>query len=145
MPKYLPSTEKIDVNPHGSYVRIFFKNNTEVSGELIAIDTSNIVVLTSHSKICVTVPVSAVKRFSLRYAKPKNHSWTIFAFTSFTVAHGYFLIYTAPLNFIVTSAVTLSGAQAYRYNHRNMTYDKMRMFARFPQGIPENIDMESIK
>lgn len=144
-PRYLPSSDKIDVNEYGSYISITRKKTSNIDGELIAIDSNKIIVLTENTKKCVTVPVNEVERFSLRYAKPKNYEWTIPVYTLSTITHGYYIILTAPVNLIVTISVTVAGKNAFKYSDKNMTYDKLKMFARFPQGIPTNIGIESIK
>lgn len=144
-PRYLPSSEQIDVNEYGSYIKITHKTASNIDGELIAIDSNEIVVLSEETKKCVTVPVTEVKHFTLRYAKPKHYGWTIPVFTLATIGHGYFLIFTAPVNLIVTISVTASGEKAFTYSDKDMTYDKLKMFARFPQGTPPNIDLASIK
>ena len=143
--KYLPSSDKIDVNEYGSYIKLSNKAASNIVGELIAIDTNKIIVLSEETKTCMTVPVNEVKKFKLRYAKPKHYGWTIPVYTLATIGHGWFLILTAPVNLIVTISVTASGENAFTYNDKDMTYDKLKMFARFPQGIPPNIDLASIK
>ena len=143
--RYLPSMDKIDVNQYGSYIKINRKTTANIDGELIAIDNNKIVILTKTTKICVTVPLNDVNHFNLRYAKPKHYGWTIPVFTLATIAHGFGFILTAPLNLIVTISVTATGRLAFKYNDKNMTYDKLKMFARFPQGIPPDIDLASIK
>ena len=144
-PRYLPSSDKIDVNEYGSYIKIVHKTASNIDGELIAIDSNKIIVLAEDTKKCMTVPISEVKRFSLRYAQPKHYGWTIPVFTLATIAHGWFLILTAPVNLIVTISVTAGGENAFKYSDKNMTYDKLKMFARFPQGIPTNIDIANVK
>ena len=144
-PKYLPSSDKIDINEFGSYIELVRNTAPNIRGELIAIDTSKIVVLTEDANKCVVVPVSEVKRFSLRYAKPKHYGWTIPVFTLFTATHGVGLLVTAPINLIVTISVTTSGENAFKYSDKNISYNELMMFARFPQGIPPNIDLANIK
>ncbi|MEO6902695.1 MAG: hypothetical protein ABI315_06025 [Bacteroidia bacterium] len=152
-PKYLPSSDKIDVNQNGSYIKVNFYRaaniprslQTYYGGELIAIDSNKMVILSASTHKCATIQIKDVKRFNLRYAKPKHYGWTIPLYTLATIAHGFLLIYTAPINLIVTTAVTISGENAFQYNKRNMTYEKLKMFARFPQGIPPNIDLANIK
>ncbi|MFM7759089.1 MAG: hypothetical protein ACKO6J_09160 [Crocinitomicaceae bacterium] len=156
-PRYLPSSDKIDVNEYGSYIKIIHKtayniddeliaiDSNKIDGELIAIDSNKIVVLTEQSKKCLTIPISEIKHFKLRYAKQKHYEWTIPVFTLATIAHGSFLKFTAPANLIVTISVTASGENAFKYSDKDMSYEKLRMFARFPQGIPSNIDLASIK
>ena len=144
-PRYLPSSDKIDINQNGSCINIIPKTTANIDGELIAIDSNKIVVLSEATNKCMTVQINDVKRFTLRYAEPKHYGWTIPVYTLATIGHGALLILTAPINFIVTILVTASGENAFQYSDKNMTYDKLKMFARFPQGIPPNIDLASIK
>ncbi len=144
-PKYLPTSDKIDGNEYGSYIQITAPNFRSINGELIAIDTKEIVVLTEKEQKCVTVPLNEVHRFSLHYAKGKNYGWTIPVGMLVSCAHGAYAIFTLPINLIVTISVTSSGANDFKFNERTMTYDKLRMYARFPQGIPATIDISSIK
>ena len=150
-PAYLPSSDMIDVNQNGSYIMVIRKSasNTEasefVNGELIAIDSNNLIVLSEKTTECIIVPMNDVNRFELQYAKSKHYGWTIPVFTFASFAHGLFGIFTIPINLIVTILVTASGENAFIYKGKNMTYDQLKMFARFPQGIPSNVDLESIK
>jgi hypothetical protein len=144
-PRYLPSSDKIDVNQNGSYIKVVPKTTANIDGELIAIDSSNIVILSETTNKCMTVPLNDVKRFILRYAKPKHYGWTIPLGIVLPFIHGYYSVFTIPINNIVTISVTASGKNAFKYSEKNMTYDKLKMFARFPQGIPPNIDLASIK
>ena len=150
-PAYLPSSDRIDVNQSGSYIKVSRKSNENieasafVKGELIAIDSNNMVVLSAKTNSCIAVPMNDVKRFELKYARGKHYGWTIPVFSLASIAHGLFGIFTIPVNLIVTTAVTLSGENAFIYKGKNITYDQLKMFARFPQGIPSNIDLESIK
>jgi hypothetical protein len=148
-PKYLPSVEEIDINQYGSHIRIY--NNTDgiVRGELVAIDTSKIVVLTEPDKVniskCVIVPVNEVNRFKLQFARQKHYGWTIPLYGLATISHGYFSIFTAPANLLVTISVTGSGENSFTYSDKNMTFKQLKMFARFPQGIPPGVDIADIK
>ena len=142
-PSYLPSSDQIDVNEYGSHIR-FRTAYSDIEGELIAIDSTEITVLLAEKRTCVTFPLNEVKLFKLTYAQPKQYGWKIPVYTLATIAHGWWLTLTAPLNLIVTISVTASGDNAFTYSDKNMTYDKLRMFARFPQGIPPHIELESI-
>jgi hypothetical protein len=144
-PRYLPSSDKIDVNEYGSYIKIIRQSTANIDGELIAIDSNKIVVLSESENKCLTVPITDVKQFKLLYAKPKHYGWSIPVYTLATIGHGLFLIFTAPISLIVTISVTARGESAFKYSDKNMTYEKLKMFARFPQGIPTSIDIASIK
>ena len=146
-PAYLPKYNNIDVNWYGSFINIHQKNGSSVQGELLAINDLQLIVLTEHKKIkkSVVVPVNQINNFQLRYAQPRHYGWTIPLFTGFTVLHGVFLVFTAPLNLVGTIIVTVSGEDAFMYNEKQLSYTELKMFARFPQGIPPNVDVENIK
>jgi len=148
-PKFLPSADTIDINHYGSHISVNYITGDKINGELIAINTEEMVVLTGsdekNNKRCVSFPLTEIKSFRLAYASPKHYGWTIPTFTLFTIAHGWFLVLTAPINLITTIAVTTSGENAFVYSNKNMTYDKMKMFARFPQGLPPGIDLANIQ
>jgi hypothetical protein len=94
---------------------------------------------------CVTVYIDEVKRFVLRYAKPKHYEWTIPLGIINPFIHGYYALITLPMHLIVTITESTLGENAFKYSDKNMTYGKLRMFARYPQGIPPEIDLTSIK
>jgi hypothetical protein len=137
------------VNEYGSYIAIRSRKGGLVAGELIAIDSTHIVVLPDPKRKipqpCVSFPVNNVRQFTVQYAKNKNYSLTIPLYTLATLGHGFFSILTAPVNVIVTGAVTASAKNEFRYRKKQITFKELPMFARFPQGIPPNIDIASIK
>jgi hypothetical protein len=143
-PYYLPSVEKLDVNQYGSWIEMKSNNGVYYHGELIAIDSVDIFILTDQ-KMLIVQPIKTMKNFKLRYAKPKHYGWTIPVFTLSTISHGIWLGYTAPVNLLVTIAVTVSGENAYTYNNQDMTFEKLKMFARFPGGIPLNVNLDDLQ
>ncbi len=147
MPGYLPEAEQIGENQYGSYITVNRINDSVVKGELIAIDSTRLIVLvnTDSIKRAETLQTKEISSFTLRYAKPKKYGWTIPVYTLATLFHGFFLALSAPVNLIVTISVTSSGIQAFQYSEKEMTYEKLKMFARFPQGIPPEIDITSLK
>lgn len=144
-PAYLPSSDKIDVNEHGSYIELYQKNKIMLDGELIALDSNQIVILTGLDKNCAIVPMSEVKKFRLEYAKPKHYGWIIPLGIFLPLIHGYYSVLTLPAHLLVTIAVTVSGENAFTYSSKTMTFDELKMFARFPQGIPPGIELAGIK
>ena len=144
-PGYLPTSSGIDVNVYGSYIKIIQKSAPKIKGELIAIDSNRIVVLVEETKECMVISLNDVNHFKLRYAKPKHYGWTIPVFIVYPLIHGAYSIASIPIHLIVTISVTVSGESAFVYSDKNMTFEKLKMFARFPQGIPPNVDLASIK
>jgi hypothetical protein len=145
LPKYLPSADQLGVNEHGSYISLSMQDGPGLQGELIAIDTDSIVVLEKSTQSCVVMPVSGIKRYSLYYAQPKNYAWTIPLYSLVTISHGWFMIISFPVNLISTSIIYREGKNAYRYRANEISYESLKMFARFPAGLPPGIDLASIR
>lgn len=142
---YLSKPDKIDVHEHGSYILVINRTLPNLDGELIAIDSMEIIILDPVEGKCVSTPVSDIKRFSIRYAIPKHFGWTIPMGLLLSFINGAFSIFTLPLHLVVTTIVTVSGNNAYQYTNQELTYEQLKMFARFPQGIPPEIDLAGIK
>lgn len=150
-PGYLPSSDAIDINRYGSQIKIIPMSGPVIQGELIAVDNNNLIILTDSvmnkktGKIMNITPRVNVKHFKLQYAKSKNYWWSVPLLTAATASHGLYFIFSAPVNLLVTGLVTATGISDFQYNEKKITYDDLNMFARFPQGIPENVNVASIK
>jgi hypothetical protein len=147
---YLPNYENIDTNQYGSMITVYqFTTSEKIKGELIHIDSNNLVVLTENkhlNKECKVILLSDIYKFKLRYAKPPtNYGWTIPGFILLPFIHGVYSSFTMPLHLIVTISVTASGQNAFKYSNKDITFDQLKMFARFPQGLPKEISLEDIK
>lgn len=118
-------------------------------GELIAVDSVKIIVLTDsvlyHVKFAEVIKLSEINHYTLRYAKPKHYGPLIPLYWLGSVFHGYYFVLTAPINILTTSIVTSTGEKAFTYNEKDLNFKKLKMFARFPQGLPPNIDINQIR
>ena len=149
-PSYIPKSEELDVNPYGSFIIVYQKTNPTIKGELLAIDDEKLVVLvdrTSEEKnsYAVELPLKNIDSFTLTYAQPVNYSWSIFTHTLLCLTHGFYSLISFPINLIVTVSLSAGGALSYKYSEKEMTFEKLKMFARFPQGFPPAIKLEDIK
>ncbi len=140
-PGYIPEVEDIDVNQYGGYLEITNAQGQTAEGELIAIDDEHVTILVdpgTPEETLRTMAIAQMYRYRLRYAQSVGYAWTIPLFSLFTITHGWFLVLTFPANFITTIAVTVGGETAYRYTEKDISLRDLNMFARFPQGMPEN-------
>ncbi len=146
-PKYVPKLEEVPFSAHGSHIEVQQVSGTLIEGELIAVEVSALLLLTGEdsAKQLQELPISNIAKFKLTYAQPQSYAWTIPVYTLSTASHGLFAIFTAPANIMVTSLVTARGANAFTYNEKVISYEELRKFARFPQGIPPKIDPASIR
>ncbi len=152
VPAYLPSSKDIDINNHGSYIKMVDRTNSKMKGELIAIDSSGMYILTTDtnptnldSMRCYKMPIDNIKSFKIRYASPRFYGWTIPVFLLAVIGHGYYAVLTLPANLVVPIAVSVSSENSFQYKGDIFYYEYFKMFARFPQGIPPNIDIKNIK
>lgn len=144
-PNYVPSSENIDIAKYGSHIEIKKTNNLNIEGEFIAVDDYNFIVYDIRINACVITPMSQMRKFKISYAQPKNYSWTTGVYSLATLSHGFFLIATLPINIAVTSIVTVGGKNAFTYTNEDLTYEELKMFTRFPQGLPPNVDLSKIQ
>lgn len=144
-PSYLPHYSRIDINQFGGYISINRKTGSDLNGELIAINSTSIVVKIEGRFKCETISVNDIKDWNLRYAKPVNYGLSIPAGIILPFIHGRFMLYTMPAHFLISTGVTVAGAKDFIYNKENMTLEQLKMFARFPQGIPKHININTIQ
>lgn len=143
--KGLPSSDKLDVHQYGSYILLTYKPDRMVEGELIAVDSTQIVVLSESSQKCVAVSSKDVKRYTVYYADHKRYGWTFPLFLTYPVIHGMLSAISIPIHLIITSSVIASSDKAFTYTENTLKYDELKMFARFPQNIPPNVELVNIK
>lgn len=144
-PEYLRTPTEVDQGTNGSFIKVYGKSDRVLKGELIAIDDYHVYILDQKTNVCTKLNLEYARRFKIYYAKTSNYAWTVPVFTLSSLWGGFFAVLTLPLNLAVTSFITAGGKRAYRYTDNNLILDDLRMFARFPQGIPPGIDLIDIK
>lgn len=73
--------------------------------------------------------------------------WT-FGGTISTISNGYYLIFTAPFWLLTGIPATVGESSRDRYDEENPDssfWISIQKFARFPQGLPEDIVLKNLK
>lgn len=137
-PKNLPLPEQVDTYQYGSIVKVRTIENEIYKGELLTVDTIGLLILPADTtqKDARFIPHSNVKDYIVFYAKPKNYNWAIPIYSITTASHGWFLIFSLPINLIWTSVTSSNAVNAYRYKSKILPLNQLRMFSRYPQGLP---------
>lgn len=117
-----------------------------VSGEFIAADPDTLFVLAGRR--LVAAPLHRIASVIVDAYEPQTgdlEAWTAIGALS-TISHGYYLSLTLPLWILVGVSTTATENQApiTRFDDE-VTIDDLRIFTRFPQGLPPNIDRSSLK
>ncbi|HQW13083.1 MAG TPA: hypothetical protein PK076_06030 [Saprospiraceae bacterium] len=144
-PRILPTSGNIDVNEYGSYIKTKLVSKSKIEGELIAIDSTSMVILSKADGNCKIIPIANVHSFKLLYAKPKKYYWAYPVFLLLSATHQFIGAISLPVNFIATTLIIISANNAFTYTNKKIKYEELKMFARFPEGIPASIKIENIR
>lgn len=137
----------VGLDPYGSYIRIYGypQGYMLIEGELIAVDFFGIHVLEEKSGKVLRIERSSARHYELFPARSKSYAGFIPLSIALSVSHGGFALLTLPMNLITSISVAASGSTRFSYNEEELDYDKLYMFARFPQGLPKGVDLSGLK
>jgi hypothetical protein len=118
-----------------------------VAGELIAVDPDTVFVMSGEW--LVGLPKGQVRRATLFAYDPQwgqLAAWGVVGTLS-TISNGLGLILTAPLWIITSTSAASSRSRAPRVElaDRGDRWEKLRLYARFPQGMPPGLDRRSVR
>lgn len=118
-----------------------------VSGELLAVDRSDLWVLESTNEVRA-VPRREILEVTVEvYSQSTGGllAWSIIG-TASTISHGVFLLFSAPV-WLVTGLSATANAEATDdltvQSAREL--DQLTQFSRFPQGLPSSFRAELIR
>ena len=143
---WLPTAVEAQREAYGGWIKLDFNMGVlakTVQGELIASAPDTVYVLTSDS--LVVVPTASVFAGTLTAYDSQYGAlrlWTILGVVS-TLSHGFVLVLSAPVWGIVGVNATASASKAPRVESTDPSL--LRMYARFPQGLPSGVDARSLR
>ncbi|MDF1695318.1 MAG: hypothetical protein P1U56_05775 [Saprospiraceae bacterium] len=151
-PKYLSSPEDFKNQVKGLTLKVELEDSYRLKGEIIEVNSTGVVVLPQrlNNRTLTTIPKSALLGAKVLISTTSNDprgisSWAA-AVNLITLGHGVFAVITLPANLLVTVPVGNGAASAtYQMKYpEDVSYEQLHKFARFPQGIPEGIDLSKI-
>lgn len=142
---YLPVPGQLGLSTRGAHISVYRHKKPRLQGELIAVDSSQLFVLVYKTRACTPIPIQDINRFNLQFAENKRYQWTIPVFTLASFAHGFGVVVSGPVNLLVTTIVTASGESVFQVDNKDMTYEQIKMFARFPQGMPPRLRLADVQ
>lgn len=130
-------------DPHGAWINID-TGRGEIAGELLAVEPRALVVQSTVG--FQRVPLPTIRRWTLAWYQGDNSSVIAFNVvgTLSTLSHGYWLVFTAPLLWMIPGTV-MARAQSKQGQESNDRPDPvslaaLAMYARFPAGLPPGFD-----
>lgn len=144
---WLPSPDDTPQDPYGAWIEVRRGDRVRARGELIAVHDDSVFVLTQRGEL-VALDRSRINGARIAWFDAQWGGlavWTTVGTLS-TLSHGYFSGITLPLWLIVGPIAT--GAQSrvpIESVERESQWREMRMFARFPQGLPQGLDRSVLR
>jgi len=154
---WLPNTDQIQKEAYGGWLTLYVSDYSttqnygtpeEISGEFISSDSINVYLLAVDNLL--TINKSDIKEAILELDDKNSLEYGAWAGvgTLATISHGKFLIISAPLWLIV--GISAASGESFRDRYVEempaATYwEEVQKFARFPQGIPPNLDLNELK
>jgi hypothetical protein len=141
--RWLPSAEEAQRDVYGSWIEISYETGGDLyrdGGEFIAID-SQYLYYANESELQM-VPLSAISKAKIvvyRSESGQLAGWTVAGSIS-TVSHGFFLILSLPVWIISGSAFTAACSFEPVIDIEPGDWDRVRIYARYPTGLPEDFD-----
>jgi hypothetical protein len=145
---YLPTIDKIGESQYGAHIHIRSTEKKSFDGELIAVTNDCVYVLcTNEGRRLDSIARNRIIDFRLQFAQTKAGLYSAFIPLSavVTLAHGWWLLISMPVNVITTSIIAIDSNESNTINKKSILWSDLSMYARFPQGIPENIRKEDIQ
>ena len=147
-PGFLPNKVEAQRQAFGGWVDLMLVGEQEdgnVAGELIAATADSLWVMSGS--MVVAVPVTAVASGQL--AGYDSESGQVAGATALgaisTIANGAFLVFTAPMWLIGGGMAANSQGKVGLEDLPPMQWAELGKFARFPQGIPDSMDLGELR
>ena len=145
---WLPTADKAQQEAYGAWITVEYNTSSSeriAEGEFIAVSRNSVFVLTSEK--LVVIPQNQIKQGRLVTYDSKYGVlgiWTLLGVLS-TPSHGVGLIISAPVWIVLGSVITSGQSYEPIETIPVKSWDELRKFARFPQGIPKELDPKTLK
>ena len=144
---WLPTLSEVQSQAFGGWTSIEYQSAGETkssSGELLAMQEGRLFILNESG--VSEIFVSEVQRIQLEIFKEERIAglWAILGVLS-TASHGGWLLLTAPIWIISGIGFSSGESKTGLMEFQGPPSEEIKKFARFPQGLPKNIDLQSLK
>jgi hypothetical protein len=143
----VPRRKDIVTDAFGGWISASLKTTrNSIQGEFIAISLDSVFIMSDNKvQILPKADIDNARIILFNSESGAYSGWTFLSSLA-TISNGHFLVFTLPIN-LITGISTASG-EAKRINYYDypaLTWDELNKYARFPQGIPEQVDTKEIK
>jgi hypothetical protein len=144
---WLPKPADAQTGTFGGWIELSYDTLTgqRADGELIAVNADSVWLLNQNQALVIaTDAVMAGKLTAYAAEKGGMTTWAVLGTLS-TISNGWFLIFTAPMWILGGSLAVGSETRAPQRKSPPLNWAELAPFARFPQGMPEGMDLTTLK
>ena len=149
-PSYLSEPKNFQNNVNGLYFECQIEGKEKVIGEIIEVDPDALKLLLINGDL-ITLSKNQIETGDILVALTSDNPKKIKTWSTINnvlvLGHGFWAVLTLPVNLASTIPMSYSASKGvYRVNYpKNVYWENLSKFARFPQGIPAGIDLKSIE
>lgn len=150
-PAYLPRPDDLSEHVNGSIIQCHLFTGAIITGELIAVDSNKAIILPVIPGDIKEINKEDIGEADIIVSLSCNNPdkiATLATFMSFLpLAHGFYGIFSLPITLITTISTSVNASNGtYSIKYPIVSkWGQLRKFARFPQGIPANVDRETLE
>lgn len=148
-----PIDKVMGLDPFGATIKVRYinqgKNRFTVQGEILATQNDSLFVLVNRGKevsynVIEKIAKHDINSYLVYYARLETtNAYMVSSLLS--LLHGYFLPISLMVNGITMAIINADQRGYYTFTSNEVEFDELYYFARFPQGIPEGINLYSIR
>ncbi|TWO34769.1 hypothetical protein E1J38_002610 [Seonamhaeicola sediminis] len=150
-PKYLSAPKDFKNHVKGLYLEYTTKkSHSREIAEIIEVKDKYIKLLPVKNEKIISIKQNDIKYAHVLVSltsdnQKKLNTWAGLLNIN-SLVHGYFMVFSLPINLVSTYSTSIHARGAYRMKiPDDVKWHELHKFARFPQGIPELIDENLIK
>lgn len=150
-PDFLPEATAIHQNVFGSEIHLkemsfdgegYLEDIEAVEGELLAVADSGVFlrVLADPKESSVEsyrfVERNRIEWYKIYLFQASRPAWSFPVLALASLSHGFFGVITLPINMILSGVAYGSLSDKASYTAKELPYEEISKYARFPQGLP---------
>lgn len=144
---WLPDPSEAQSQAFGAWMTVEYGSEagTKISdGELIAVQENNVYLLTKDGITFISTDKVQNAMFAIYKEEKIVGTWG-FLGTLSTISHGMYLILSAPTWIITGIASAVGESKSGLLKYSDSSWEEIKKYARFPQGVPKGINLESLR
>lgn len=136
-------------NVYGSWIWLTLKKTSPAQeavsfgGELIAVSADSVYVAAPAFRALPRRSI-AKARLAAYDASPEEAGFATFIGSTLTLSNGVYLLFTWPMWILGGTAATIAHSFAPVIDYPSDTFEEMSAFARFPGGLPPDLERSTI-